>query len=95
MARQTRKRRQLIGTVVSDKMQKTVIVQVARRVPHGTYGKFVTHRKKYKAHDETGEFHVGDRVEISECRPLSREKRWRVTRLVERVRAVDLEETPV
>lgn len=94
MATGDRTRRLLVGTVVSDKMQKTVVVMVSRHVAHGTYGKFVTRRKKFKAHDARGEFHVGDRVEIAEGRPLSREKRWTVTRLIERARQADLEETP-
>jgi len=76
--------RRMVGTVVSDRMQKTVVVRVARRVKHSAYKKFVTARSKVKAHDERGEYHVGDRVEIVECRPLSRDKRWMVSRLIER-----------
>lgn len=86
-------RRHLVGTVVSDKMQKTVVVRVSRRVAHGKYGKFVTLQKKYKAHDERSEFHTGDRVEIVECRPLSREKRWRVARLLSKAVVQNLEVT--
>lgn len=85
---QTAKRRRLIGTVVSDRMQKTVVVLVTRRVAHRKYGKFVTSRKKFKAHDERREFHTGDRVEMVESRPLSREKRWKVVRLVQRAAEV-------
>ncbi|MEK6606673.1 MAG: 30S ribosomal protein S17 [Myxococcota bacterium] len=81
----------MVGVVISDKMQKTVVVRVTRRVAHAKYGKFVVLREKYKAHDEDGEFHIGDRVEIAESRPLSREKRWRVTRLVAKARASDVE----
>ena len=76
--------RRLVGTVVSDRMQKTVVVRVTRRVKHAAFKKFVTARSKVKAHDEHGKYHVGDRVEIVECRPLSRDKRWMVTRLIER-----------
>jgi len=77
-------RRILIGAVVSDKMDKTVVVQVARRVRHGMYEKFVTTRAKYKAHDEKNECKVGDVVQIVESRPLSAEKRWRVLKRVSR-----------
>ncbi len=77
-------RRTLIGEVVSDKMDKTVVVQVARRVRHGMYQKFVTTRAKYKAHDEKNECKVGDVVQIVESRPLSAEKRWRVQKRVSR-----------
>lgn len=76
--------RRMVGTVVSDRMQKTVVVRVSRRVPHTTYKKYVIARSKVKAHDEQGQYHVGDRVEIVECRPLSRDKRWTVSRLIVR-----------
>jgi small subunit ribosomal protein S17 len=78
------RRRELIGVVTSDKMQKTRVVMVERRLSHAKYGKFMTSRKKYKAHDEKNEYKVGDRVLIVEARPLSREKRWRVEKLIER-----------
>ena len=77
-------RRKLIGRVRSDKMNKTVIVEVVRFKREGIYKKYVRVRKRYKAHDEKNEFKVGDRVEIIESRPLSREKRWAVARLVDR-----------
>ena len=77
-------RRKLIGRVRSDKMNKTVVVEVVRFKREGIYKKYVRVRKRYKAHDEKNEFKVGDRVEIVESRPLSREKRWAVARLVER-----------
>ena len=77
-------KRTLIGVVVGDKMNKTRVVVVERRLSHAKYGKYMTKRAKYKAHDEKNEFHVGDRVEIIESRPLSREKRWRIERLIER-----------
>lgn len=69
-------RRVLIGRVVSDKMDKTVTVQVTRRFKHPTYQKFVSRRKNYKAHDEQNECQVDDEVVIQESRPLSRTKRW-------------------
>jgi small subunit ribosomal protein S17 len=80
--------RQLVGRVVSDKMQKTVVVRVERRVRDPMMGKTITRTRKYHAHVETGEFKEGDLVEIAECRPMSRTKSWRVTRLVEKSRAV-------
>ena len=80
--------RKLVGRVVSDKMQKTVTVRVERRVKDPMMGKIITRSKKYHAHAETNEFKEGDLVEIAECRPLSRTKSWRVTRLVEKSKAV-------
>jgi small subunit ribosomal protein S17 len=80
-ARKTRE-----GLVVSDKMQKTVVVAVERRVPHPVYGKMVTRTRKLKAHDEENSAKVGDRVRIAETRPLSKDKRWRVIEIVERAR---------
>lgn len=71
-------RRTLVGTVVSDKMQKTVVVAIERVKTHPRYGKQFRVRTTFKAHDERNEFHVGDRVLIEETRPRSREKRWRV-----------------
>ena len=73
-----------VGTVISDRMDKTVVVRVERLVAHPVYKKYVKRRVTYKAHDEKNEFQVGDRVEIIETRPLSKEKRWRVSRLIER-----------
>ena len=81
-------KRTLNGRVVSDKMAKTVTVLVERRMKHPLYGKYVTRSKKYHAHDENGEFHEGDLVEIEECRPLSKTKAWRVTKLLEKARTV-------
>lgn len=77
-------KRHLLGVVVSDKMAKTIVVKVDRRVKHGQYMKYLTKSKKYKAHDEKREAKVGDRVEIVESRPISREKRWALCRIVER-----------
>jgi small subunit ribosomal protein S17 len=73
-----------IGQVVSDKMDKTVVVAVESRIRHPLYGKIIRRTKKFKAHDEANSAHVGDIVEIMECRPLSKEKRWRVCRIIER-----------
>jgi small subunit ribosomal protein S17 len=72
------------GVVTSDKMNKTRVVLVERRVSDRKYGKYLTNRTKYKAHDEKNEYKTGDRVEIEEHRPLSREKRWKVVKLIER-----------
>ena len=80
--------RKLVGRVVSDKMQKKVVVKVERRVRDALMGKIITRSKKYHAHVETEEFKEGDLVEIAECRPLSRTKAWKVTRLVEKSKAV-------
>lgn len=77
-------KRELIGVVTSDKMSKTRVVLVERRLAHKKYGKYMTSRTKYKAHDEKNEYKVGDRVVIVESRPLSRDKRWRVEKLIER-----------
>ena len=71
-------KRILQGTVVSDKMDKTIVVKVERRVMHPMYKKFVRKSKKYHAHDENNQFKAGDSVRIRECRPLSRTKRWEV-----------------
>jgi small subunit ribosomal protein S17 len=82
--RPSRKVRQ--GVVVSDKMEKTVVVRVDRRTTHPLYGKTIIRSKKYHAHDEADEARVGDRVRIIETRPLSRLKRWRVVEVVERAK---------
>ena len=74
----------LIGLVSSDKMSKTVVVEVTRRMIHPVYHKYVQSRQRYKAHDENNDAKVGDRVLIEECRPLSRDKRWRVKQILER-----------
>jgi small subunit ribosomal protein S17 len=80
--------RVLTGTVVSDKMNKTVTVLVERKVKHPLYGKIIRLSKKYHAHDENNDFHPGDIVVIEECRPLSRTKTWNVTRLVQKAVSV-------
>ena len=81
-------KRTLIGKVVSDKRAKTVTVLVERRVKHELYGKIVAKSSKYHAHDEKGEYKMGDVVEISETRPVSKTKAWAVTRLVEKAKLV-------
>ena len=80
--------RTLVGRVVSDKRVKTVTVLVERRVTHDLYGKIVGKSRKYHAHDEKGEFKMGDMVEIAESRPISKTKNWVVTRLVQKARVV-------
>ena len=78
------RRKTLVGVVVSDKMQKTVVVMVERLVRHEAYGKMVRRWTKVKAHDEDNRCGVGDRVAIAESRPLSKEKHWRVTEILEK-----------
>lgn len=82
--REVRKVRE--GLVVSDKMQKTIVVQVERTVRHTQYKKFIRLRARYKAHDEKNECRTGDRVRIEETRPLSRDKRWRLKDVLERAK---------
>jgi len=82
MERGNRKSR--IGVVVSNKMTKTVVVRVERRVADSKYGKIVTRASKFKAHDEKQECGVGDRVRIVETRPISKDKRWRVAEMLEK-----------
>ncbi|MGD8251316.1 MAG: 30S ribosomal protein S17 [Desulfobacterales bacterium] len=77
-------KRQLVGTVVSDKMDKTVIVQVERLVKHKLYHKFIRRRSKFSAHDESNTCQIGDKVLLSESRPLSKTKRWRVSQIIEK-----------
>ena len=74
------------GFVVSDKMQKTVVVALERRVAHPIYGKMITRTSRVKAHDEENSAKTGDRVRIMETRPLSKDKRWRLVEIVERAR---------
>ena len=74
------------GVVVSDKMQKTVVVAVTRRMRHARYGKFVTRTLKYNAHDEKEECGIGDTVRIMETRPLSKNKRWRLVEIIEKAK---------
>ena len=84
MERNLRKER--IGKVVSDKMQKTITVAVSRRVKHPIYGKFVRKTTKLTAHDEQNDSHIGDTVKIMETRPMSKNKRWRLVEVIERAK---------
>jgi small subunit ribosomal protein S17 len=77
-------KRQLVGTVVSNKMDKPVIVQVERLVKHKLYHKFIRRRSKFSAHDESNTCQIGDKVMLSESRPLSKTKRWRVSEIIEK-----------
>jgi small subunit ribosomal protein S17 len=79
-------RKRLVGMVTSDKMDKTVIVEVTTTKRHPIYGKVLRLRKKYKAHDEANECRIGDRVQIIESRPISREKRFAVMTILERAK---------
>ncbi len=79
-------KRSFVGIVTSDKMDKTIVVSVATKKMHRLYKKYVTRVKKCKAHDENNEAHEGDRVRIVECRPLSKEKCWRLAEIVERAK---------
>jgi small subunit ribosomal protein S17 len=83
-ARKVRKVRE--GIVVSNKMDKTAVVAVVERVRHPKYGKFMMRTKKLYAHDETNDVNIGDKVRLMETRPLSKNKRWRVTEVVERAK---------
>ena len=83
----TNLKRTLTGTVVSDKMDKTVTVLIERKTKHPVLGKIISVSKKYHAHDENNECHQGDVVTIEECRPLAKTKSWRVTKLVEKGQA--------
>jgi len=80
------RRKTRTGTVVSDKMHKSIVVTITRRVTHGLYGKQATRTSRVVAHDERNEAHVGDVVRIVETRPLSKTKRWRVVAIVERAK---------
>ena len=82
------RKRTLIGKVVSDKRTKTVTVLIERRVKHDLYGKIVGKSSKYHAHDENGEYKMGDTIEITESRPLSKTKNWVATRLIQKAAIV-------
>jgi small subunit ribosomal protein S17 len=77
-------KREVVGTIVSNKMEKTVVVQVERLVKHPLYKKYIRRRNKFMAHDQANECRIGDRVMITESRPLSKTKRWRVSRIIEK-----------
>jgi small subunit ribosomal protein S17 len=80
------RRKVRLGIVTSDKMQKTIVVTVTNLIRHPLYGKIVKQTKKFKAHDEAGDAHIGDTVEITETRPLSKDKNWRLLRIVQRAK---------
>ncbi|HLU14281.1 MAG TPA: 30S ribosomal protein S17 [Burkholderiaceae bacterium] len=87
-AEPVKRQRTLIGTVVSNKMDKTIVVRVDRRVKHPVFGKFIMRSAKYKVHDESNQYNEGDIVEIAEGRPISRHKAWTAVRLVEAARII-------
>ena len=84
MAEERSRRQTAVGTVVSDKMQKTVVVEIARLVRHQAYNKMVRRKTRVKAHDEQGACHAGDTVRLMETRPLSKDKRWRVVEVLQK-----------
>ena len=84
MAEERNVRKVRVGKVVSDKMEKTVVVAVERKVPHALYNKPMVSKKRFKAHDENNECQIGDTVKIVETRPLSKDKCWRVVEILER-----------
>lgn len=88
MDEKTKTARSATGRVISNKMNKTITVQVDRRIRHPLYGKIVTRRTKLHAHDESNESQEGDLVQIEECRPLSKTKAWRLVKVLERAREV-------
>jgi len=85
-AKQRNARKERVGKVVSNKMNKSITVLVEGKVKHPIYGKFVNKSKKFVAHDEKDECNVGDTVRIMECRPLSKRKRWRLINIIERAK---------
>ena len=85
---ESKQRQTLQGHVVSDKMDKTVVVEVEKTVMHPLYQRYMRRRKKYHAHDETNDCKVGDQVKITSCRPLSKTKRWRVSEVVRRAEVI-------
>ncbi|MGA0163075.1 MAG: 30S ribosomal protein S17 [Bdellovibrionota bacterium] len=91
MNKAEKQRKIVSGTVLSNKMDKTIVVQVTSLKKHPKYGKFFRSYKKFKAHDETNSCDVGDRVEIIESRPISKEKKFRLYKVVQKVQRADLE----
>ena len=86
MAEERNVRKVRVGKVVSDKMEKTVVVAVERKVPHALYNKPMVSTKRFKAHDENNECQIGDTVKIVETRPLSKDKHWRLVEIIEKVK---------
>lgn len=85
-AQKTTGNREFVGLVTSDKMSKTIVVQVSTKKLHRLYKKYVSRSKKYKAHDENNDAHIGDTVRIVESRPISRDKCWRLVEIIERAK---------
>ena len=90
MAEQSGHKNRKVGVVVSTKPDKTIVVEVSRRVQHPLYRRYITRKKKFMAHDEDGTANKGDRVRIVECRPLSKRKRWRLDEIVLRSTQVEI-----
>ena len=86
MSEQRGLRKSRVGVVVSDKMDKTIVVEIRTRVKHPLYGKIMNRTEKFKAHDENNECGIGDTVRIMETRPLSKDKRWRLVEIVEKAK---------
>jgi len=86
MSDERNRRKMRVGTVVSDRMQKTVVVSIERLVKHPVYGRYVRRRSKFKVHDEQNTCHIGDVIRFVETRPLSKDKRWRFVEVVERAK---------
>ncbi len=86
MENQRNLRKEFIGVVVSDKMDKSIVIAVKRKEKHPIYGKFVNKTSKFMAHDEKNDGHIGDTVRIMETRPLSKNKRWRLVEIIERAK---------
>ncbi|TVQ80245.1 MAG: 30S ribosomal protein S17 [Bradymonadales bacterium] len=88
---ETKRRKLIVGRVVSNKMDKTIVVQAARLTKHPVYGKYYKKFKKYKAHDETNQCGVGDQVELIESAPISKEKAYRLKRVIEKAAVAEVE----
>uniref|UniRef100_A0A7C3E3H4 Small ribosomal subunit protein uS17 n=1 Tax=Gracilinema caldarium TaxID=215591 RepID=A0A7C3E3H4_9SPIR len=86
MVQTTKGKREFVGIVTSDKMDKTIVVSIVSKTLHPLYKKYVTRTKKVKAHDENNEAKLGDRVRVIECRPISKEKCWKLAEIVERAK---------
>jgi len=84
-----RHRKEFMGTVISNKMQKTIVVEVSRLVRHKKYPKTIRNKARFKAHDEKNEARIGDRVRIVETRPLSKDKRWRLAEIIAKTKTVE------
>lgn len=83
------KRKEFVGIVKSDKMEKTIVVTVARLVSHGQYTKIIKRKENFKVHDEKNEARIGDKVRIVETRPMSKDKRWRLAEIISKTKTVE------